>query len=108
MLVTIAYAADGAQAAAPGALTSILPLIIIFAIFYFLLIRPQQKKQKEHTQYIEAMKQGDEVLTSGGIYGKVVKVDGLNALVEIADKVKVQVVKSQLYPAGKPADVEKK
>ena len=99
MLVAIAYAAETAGAAPQGSpFGAFVPLILIFAIFYFLLIRPQQKKTKEHTVALEALTTGADVVTSGGIYGKVFKIDGDTAVIEIADKVKVTVVKSQLYP----------
>ncbi len=100
MLVAIAYAAEGGggAGAAQSPFGAFVPLILIFAIFYFLLIRPQQKKAKEHTSSLETMKTGDEVLTSGGIFGKVVKIDGDRVVVEIADKVKVTIAKSQLHP----------
>jgi len=99
LLVAIAYAAETAGTAPQASpFGAFVPLILIFAIFYFLLIRPQQKKTKEHTTSLEALKAGDDVVTSGGIYGKVVKIDGETAVIEIADKVKVTVVKSQLYP----------
>ena len=88
-----------AQAAggAAGAFTSFVPLILIFGIMYFLLIRPQQKKMKEHRNMVEALRRGDTVLTQGGIIGKVVKVkeDG-EVEVEIADGIKVRVVKSTI------------
>ena len=101
MFTAIAYAADAAPAAAPQSpIAAFLPVLLIFGIFYFLLIRPQQKKQKEHTVALEALKAGDEVLTTGGIYGKVVKVDGERVIIEIADKVKVVAAKPQLYPQG--------
>jgi preprotein translocase subunit YajC len=99
LLVAIAYAVENIGAApAPSPFGAFVPLILIFAIFYFLLIRPQQKKSKQHTSALEALKVGDSVVTSGGIYGKVSKIDGDQAVVEIADKVKVTIVKSQLYP----------
>ncbi len=98
MLVAIAYAAEGASPAAQSPFGAFVPLILIFAIFYFLLIRPQQKKAKDHTNSLETMKTGDEVLTSGGIFGKVSKIDGDRVVVEIADKVKVTIAKSQLHP----------
>ena len=73
MLITPAYAQ------APGAggadfLTSLVPLILIFVIFYFLLIRPQQKRAKEHKQMVESLKRGDQIVTGGGILGKVTRV----------------------------------
>ncbi len=71
------------------------PLILIFAIMYFLLIRPQQKKIKEHKAMVEALRRGDTVLTQGGIIGKVVKVKDDGELeVEIAEGVKVRVIKA--------------
>ena len=72
MFATPAYAQ--AAGGAMGAVTSLMPLILIFAIMYFLLIRPQQKKLKEHKAMVEALRRGDQVLTQGGIVGKVVKV----------------------------------
>ena len=79
------------------AFAQFVPLILIFAIMYFLLIRPQQKKMKEHQAMIEAVRRGDVVVTSGGIVGKVVKVREDNELeLEIAEGVKIRVVKSTL------------
>lgn len=97
MLVAVAYALDGGNGAAPSPIAPLMPLIIIFAIFYFLLIRPQQKKVREHSKFIESLKVGDDVLTAGGIFGKVARIDDDRVIVEIADKVKVSVLKSQLY-----------
>jgi len=80
------------------ALGQFVPLIVIFGIMYFLLIRPQQKKLKDHKAMIEQVRRGDSVLTSGGIIGKVTKVkdEGNEIEVEIADGVKVRVIKSTL------------
>jgi preprotein translocase subunit YajC len=93
MFVTPAFAQDAAVGAG-SALASFVPLILIFLIMYFLLIRPQQKKLKEHKAMVEALRRGDQVLTQGGIVGKVTKVqeDGLLE-VEIAEGVKVKVAK---------------
>lgn len=90
-----------------GTVTSLMPLILIFAIMYFLLIRPQQKKLKEHKAMVEALRRGDQVLTQGGIVGKVVKVadDGI-VEVEIAEGVKVKVIKhtiAQVMSKTEPA-----
>ena len=72
-----------------------IPLILIFVIFYFFLIRPQQKKVKEHKAMVESLKRGDKVVTSGGITGTVERVvDNDKVEVEIADNVKVEIVKS--------------
>ncbi len=94
MFVTPAFA----QAAGGGsAFTSFIPLILIFAIMYFLLIRPQQKKAKDHRAMVAAVRKGDRVVTQGGIYGKVTKVRDEHEIdVEIAKGVKVRVVKSTI------------
>lgn len=74
-----------------------IPLILIFVIFYFLLIRPQQKRIKEHKAMVEALTRGDNVVTSGGIVGKIIRViDNEKAEVEIADNVNVQIIKSTI------------
>jgi preprotein translocase subunit YajC len=95
MFVTPAYAQ--AAGGAGNAFASFIPLILIFAIMYFLLIRPQQKKVKEHQAMVEALRRGDQVVTQGGLIGKVTKVkeDGSQEIeVEIADGVKVRVIKN--------------
>lgn len=75
----------------------LVPLILIFAIMYFLLIRPQQKKAKEHQAMVKALRRGDQVVTQGGLIGKVTKVKEENELeVEIAEGVKVRVVQSTI------------
>ena len=72
-----------------------IPLILIFVIFYFFLIRPQQKKVKEHKAMVEGLKRGDKVVTSGGITGRVERlIDNDKVEVEIAENVKVEIVKS--------------
>ena len=72
-----------------------IPLILIFVIFYFFLIRPQQKKVKEHKAMVESLKRGDKVVTSGGITGRVERlIDNDKVEVEIAENVKVEIVKS--------------
>jgi preprotein translocase subunit YajC len=81
------------------------PLILIFVIFYFFLIRPQQKKVKEHKLMVSALKRGDEVITSGGIVGKIERVLGDDKIdITIADNVTVQVVQSTIQSlSNKPA-----
>lgn len=84
-----------------------IPLILIFAIMYFLLIRPQQKKMKDHQAMVAALRRGDKVVTAGGLIGKVVKVmDDGEVEVEVADGVKVRVVQatiSQVVSKTEPA-----
>jgi preprotein translocase subunit YajC len=80
-------------------LTSIVPLVAVFAIMYFLLIRPQQQRMKQHKQMVENLRRGDTVVTAGGVVGRVAKVpqnDDPEITVEIADGVQVKVVKSTL------------
>lgn len=106
MLISEAYAQ--AAGGTTDMLTSLLPLVLIFVVFYFLLIRPQQKKMKEHEAMIEAVRRGDVVTTSGGIIGKVAKVqeDGV-VQIEIADGVKVKVVKGTISEVrSKGGDVD--
>ena len=87
-----AYAQSASQQ--PSMLASFIPLILIFLVFYFLLIRPQQKKQKEHKILLDSIKKGDEILTSGGIVAKVTKTDGEKLNVDIAPNVNVIVYRS--------------
>ena len=90
-----------------GAIAQFLPLILIFAIMYFLLIRPQQKKMKEHQNMVAALRKGDQVVTQGGVIGKVSHVSDDELKVEIADGVKVRVVRStvtQVLNKTEPAE----
>lgn len=98
MFISPAYAqAAGGGGGDAFGLFQLLPLVLIFVVFYFLLIRPQQKKQKEHRAMIASVRRGDQVLTGGGILGKVVKVIDENyALVEISEGVRVRVLKSTI------------
>ena len=93
-----------------------IPLILMFVIFYFLLIRPQQKKAKEHREMIGNLKKGDRVITSGGIYGTITGLEDNTITVEIAEKVRVKVSRgnvaglaqtSQLVQPAKGKDAEK-
>ena len=89
-----------ASAAAPGGggafIVQILPLLLVFVIFYFLMIRPQQRRMKQHQATIAAVQKGDQVITAGGIRGKVTKVADDEVEVEIAQGIKVRIVKSTL------------
>lgn len=97
MFVSIAWAEEAAQSgSAGGGLMGFLPLVLIFVIFYFLLIRPQQKRSKEHRAMIEAIKKGDKVITSGGIYGLVESVGQNTVLLKIAENVKVKFGKGNI------------
>ena len=89
-MVGIAYAAEPAPAAG-GGFGAFVPLILIFVIFYFLLIRPQQKKAREHQQFLANLKKGDVVVTSGGLHGTVTGLTDKVVTLEIADNVRVKV-----------------
>lgn len=89
MFSSIAYAmapaAQGGEAGAASIMTSMMPIVLIIGVFYFLLIRPQQKKQKEHQAMQNSLKRGDPVVTSGGIYGRIVEIDGDKAVVDLGE-----------------------
>ena len=97
MIISPAYA-QAAAAGGPGILGQLLPFLLIFAVFYFLLIRPQQKRAKEHKNLVESLKRGDQVITSGGIKGKVSKAtDGAETIsVEIAKGVEVEIIRGMV------------
>ncbi len=86
----------GGQSAQGGGLGAFIPIILMFVIFYFLLIRPQQKKAKDHQAMISNLKKGDRVITSGGIYGQIISLDESTANIEIADKVRVKLARSNI------------
>ena len=88
---------DGAAPSGPG-LQSLVFLVLIIVVFYFFMIRPQVKKQKEATNYRNALKKGDKVATSGGLYGKINDVKDTTVSLEIADNVVVKVDKSAIIP----------
>ena len=90
-MISVAYAAGAPGGDAMGWIMQIAPLILIFVVFYFLLILPQQKKAKEHKQMLESIDKGDDVITSGGIHGKVVGVADQVLTLDIGDKVKIKV-----------------
>jgi len=90
----IAYAANGA--APQGGIVSFIPLILIFIIFYFLLIRPQQKKAKEHQVYLANLKKGDAVVTSGGLHGEITGLTDTVVTLEIADNIRVKVSRQHI------------
>ena len=110
MFITPAYA----QAAGGGfgdIASTILPLVMIMAVFWFLLIRPQQKRAKEHAEMVAAVRRGDNVVTNGGMVGKVIKVIGDNELlVEVGEDVKIKFLRSAIAEVrvkGQPVATEK-
>ncbi len=109
-MINIAYAMgqDGSQAGQAGGLVSFLPIIILFAIFYFLLIRPQQKKAKEHRDMIAGLKKGNRVITSGGIYGTIQTIDESTIGLEIAEKIKIKISRSSVAGLVSEGDAAQK
>ena len=96
MFLSPAYAQDAAVAG-PSPLASLIPFLLMGLVFYFLLIRPQQQQRKRHMAMVEGIKRGDQVVTAGGLLGKVVRAgDGPEVTVEIADGVQVTVVRATL------------
>ncbi len=90
-----------AQAAAPNGsiITSMLPLVLIFFIFWFLVIRPQAKQAQQHKAFLNALKVGDEVVTNGGLFGKVVGIEDATLMIEISRGTRVRVARQQVQPA---------
>ncbi|GHF26059.1 preprotein translocase subunit YajC [Kordiimonas sediminis] len=110
MFSTAAYAQDAAVAAQPGLLEGFLPIILIVFIFYFLVIRPQSKRMKQHREMIANVRRGDTVVTAGGIIGKVAKVKEDNEVeVDIAEGTRIRVVAStisEVRAKGEPAKTD--
>ena len=99
--ISNAYAQSGASPG--GSIMGILPLLLMLPVFYFLMIRPQQKRMKEHKGMVEALKKGDEVVTNGGLGGSVTKVGDAYLTIRVADNVEVNVQKqavAALLPSG--------
>ncbi len=86
----------GQTSAAGGVGQLLIPLVFFFLIFYFLLIRPQQKRIKSHREFLSKLKKGDEVITSSGIYGKVIGISDRTVLLEIDKEVKIKIAKSHI------------
>jgi len=92
----IAYAQGAPGVGGPGPMLTIFPFILIFAIMYFMVIRPQQKKAKDHQALLDKLKKNDEVMTSGGIYGKVVDLKETVVTLEVAPNVRIRVHRPQI------------
>ena len=105
MFISNAFAqtAGAASADTTGGFLQVLPLVAVFVVMYFVMIRPQMKRQKEHKTMVEALAMGDEVITGGGMLGKVVKIGEQYLTVEIASGVEIQVQRTsvvQVLPKG--------
>lgn len=105
MLFADAFAATPAAAEGPSLWIQILPLILIFVVFYFLLIRPQQKRMKAHRDMVSAIQKGDTIVTYGGLIGKVRSVADDELRVDIADNVSVRVVRTSVSEVRNKAPV---
>ena len=92
----VAFAQTTQSPVGPSTLISFAPLVLVFFVFYFLLIRPQQKKVKEQREMLEKLKKNDEVMTSGGIYGKVVALNDNVVTLEVAPNVRIRVHRPQI------------
>jgi len=99
-------AADGQQQ--PNFLLQMAPLLIIFALFYFMLIRPQQRRQKEHAQLVSGIQTGDKVITSSGIHGIISNVKERTVIVKIAENVKVEMDRGAITSVERPTTEESK
>jgi preprotein translocase subunit YajC len=103
VLISSAYAQASGAASQSDTLLTFLPMIAIFVVFYFLLIRPQQKKQKEARAMLDSLEKGNEVVTAGGVLGRIVKLDEQYVTVEVAPNTQMVVQRgaiSQLLPKG--------
>lgn len=92
------------QASQPNPISAFLPLLLIIVVFYFFMIRPQMKRQKELKKFREALKKGDKVITTGGIYGKIVDIEDHTVLLEVDNNVKIRVDKVAILKD--PTDVQ--
>lgn len=97
MIISTAFAETAAQAPQqPGVLSMIVPFALMFVVFYFLLIRPQQKKMKEHDEMVKGLEKGDEVVTNSGIIGKVTGLTDKVATIEIDANVRIKMMRAQI------------
>ncbi len=101
----IAYAQGAAPAAGAGGMISqLMPLVLIFAVFYFLLIRPQQKKASKHQQFLTDLKKGDKILTGGGVHGRITGLTDSTVTMEIAEGVRVKVNRGSIMTSVAAAE----
>ncbi len=103
MILTPTIAAAAAPSGGTSFFIQTIPLVLVFVIFWFLMIRPQQRRMKEHAAQIAAVKKGDRVVTGGGLIGKVTKVGDSEVEVELGPNMRVMAVKTTLTQVGNPA-----
>ena len=103
LLTGVAYAMGGAPGGGSGGLMGLLPILLMFVIFYFLLIRPQQKQARKHQDFIKNLKVGDRVVTTGGLHGEVKGLTETTVTLEVAEKVRVKVTRSAVSGSSQEA-----
>ncbi len=94
--VSVAYAQSAGDATSQSPFFQFIPLVLILGVFWFLIIRPQQKKQKQHLNMVDSLRKGDKVVTNGGIFGTIIKVGEDRITLEIASKVQIQIERQQV------------
>jgi len=104
---SIAYAQSAGEASSQSPLFQFIPLVLILGVFWFLIIRPQQKKQKEHQRMVDSLNKGDKVVTNGGIFGTIVKVGDDRITLEVASKVQINIERQQVSRMDKKSGVNK-
>ncbi len=104
---SVAYAQSAGEASSQSAFFQFIPLVLILGVFWFLIIRPQQKKQKEHQRMVDSLNKGDKVVTNGGIFGTIVKVGEDRITLEIASKVQINIERQQVSRMDKISGVNK-
>ena len=100
-------AGGGSQGGSGSMITGLIPFVLIFVLFYFLILRPQQKQNKEKENMLKNLKRGDNILTSGGIYGKLVNITGDTLTVEIAKGINIRVSRTGVAGLANPNDEDK-
>ncbi len=100
--IQTAMAQSADAASKTGSLIGIMPILLIFVVMYFLILRPQQKKAKEHREMVQSLKKGDRIITGGGIHGRITGMDDTTFTVEIADKVRVKVSRGNVAALAQP------
>ena len=94
--VSVAYAQSAGEASSQSPFFQFIPLVLILGVFWFLIIRPQRKKQKEHVHMVDSLRKGDKVVTNGGIFGTIIKVGDERVTLEIASKVQIHLERQQV------------
>jgi preprotein translocase subunit YajC len=103
----VAWAQGGGASAGPGPIVSLMPIALMFVILYFLLIRPQQRRAREHDTMIQNLKRNDEIVTTGGIHGRIQTLEDKVVTVEIAPNVRIRLDRAQVASVGRRIEKEK-